>query len=348
MPYLSIIIPIFNGEKYINSILSSIIDSNNNFLSYLEIILIDDGSTDKSYELCKFYSEKYSFITAYHKENGGIASARNYGLSKAHGEYVTFCDQDDQLVQGYQSFIKKIKQEKCDVLISNFNEKKAGHIVRKGNILKEETIDRDRIEKILLYLIGEGELLSLAELHKLKLPDIPPSIWNGIYRKEMIDKNHITFRRFVDYEDDWLFIISNLFVAQRLYVSDDAYYCWTINLQSESHTRKYIPDFFQKRTALYQWVDNIVFQLPVLNKRIQYYQNKVITQTALWGFYNACHLPLSEYICEMKNIKYFYGNKISYKFKIGRLSNFYLFLLKNQNYKLAYFVNNFTFRRSYH
>lgn len=348
MPKLSVIIPIYNGSKYITKLLVSIIKKNNSFLSDLEIVLVDDGSTDNSFEICQYYSKKYSFIHVYKKSNGGIASARNWGLVNAHGDYVTFCDQDDYLIHGYQRFIERIESVQCDVLISNFYVEETGRILSKGLISSDKVYKRSDIEKILLLFIGEGELLKPDELSTYNLPEIPLTIWNGIYKKKLIDENNVRFLRFVDYEDDWLFIISVLFVAKHLCVTPDAFYCWSINPKSESHTRKFIPDFIQKRKNLYEWVDRIVYQLPVSKDRICKYQEKVKNQTVLWSFYNSCNLTLPEYVGEMKYMERIYRKEIDYNFKIGRLGKFYLFLLKYKKYRLAYYINNITFRKSYH
>ena len=91
---LSIIIPIYNGENYIQSTIHSVLNSS---YQNLEILLIDDGSTDHSLELCQREADLDSRIKVYHKENEGIACTRNYGLRHAYGEYIGFCDQDDEI-----------------------------------------------------------------------------------------------------------------------------------------------------------------------------------------------------------------------------------------------------------
>ena len=89
---ISIIVPIYKVEKYLVRCVESLIAQD--FLS-LEIILIDDGSPDRCGEICDNYAKKDARITACHKPNGGLSDARNYGLERAHGEYVLFVDSDD-------------------------------------------------------------------------------------------------------------------------------------------------------------------------------------------------------------------------------------------------------------
>ena len=92
LPLLSIIIPVYNAEKYLNRCIDSIISST---YSNLEIIMVDDGSKDQSGSICDEYSEKDNRCRVYHTNNRGQAAARNYGLRKASGDYITFVDDDD-------------------------------------------------------------------------------------------------------------------------------------------------------------------------------------------------------------------------------------------------------------
>ena len=94
MDLITVIIPVYNVEKYLKECLESII---NQTYKNLEIILIDDGSTDASGEICDEYSKRDNRIRVVHKANGGLSSARNLGLDIANGEYVTFIDSDDYI-----------------------------------------------------------------------------------------------------------------------------------------------------------------------------------------------------------------------------------------------------------
>lgn len=92
MPLLSVIIPIFNVEKYLHQCVDSVLRQN---LEDMEIMLVNDGSPDNCPQICNEYAEKYPFIKAIHKENGGLSDARNEGLRAASGDYVIFLDSDD-------------------------------------------------------------------------------------------------------------------------------------------------------------------------------------------------------------------------------------------------------------
>ena len=89
---VSIVVPIYNTEQYIPKCIESLI---NQTYKNLEIILVDDGSTDNSFNICEKYQKEDERIKLFHKENGGVSSARNYGIKKATGKYICFCDSDD-------------------------------------------------------------------------------------------------------------------------------------------------------------------------------------------------------------------------------------------------------------
>ncbi|MBR3769372.1 MAG: glycosyltransferase [Lachnospiraceae bacterium] len=95
---VSIVVPVYNVEDYLDNCIRSIIAQT---YSNLEVILVDDGSTDKSGEICDKYANQDNRITVYHKENGGLSSARNYGIERIRGTYVSFIDSDDSVNRNY-------------------------------------------------------------------------------------------------------------------------------------------------------------------------------------------------------------------------------------------------------
>lgn len=112
---ISVIVPVYNVEKYLRNCLDSII---NQTYTDLEIILIDDGSTDKSGAICDEYAQKDARIKVVHKENGGLSSARNVGLDVASGEYVTFIDSDDYIeFDTVSSVVDAISKEHVEIVL---------------------------------------------------------------------------------------------------------------------------------------------------------------------------------------------------------------------------------------
>lgn len=118
MSKVSVIVPVYNVEKYIEKSLDSLI---NQTLGDIEIIIVNDGSTDNSKELIKKYEEKYKNITYLEKENGGLSDARNFGMNYAKGEYIAFLDSDDFVdVTIYEKMYNKAVEEKADYVECDF------------------------------------------------------------------------------------------------------------------------------------------------------------------------------------------------------------------------------------
>lgn len=119
MKLISIIIPVYNAEEYIGKCIHSIID--NNDTSEIEIICVDDGSQDRSGMICDDFSSRYPNIHVIHKENGGVSSARNTGLSVAQGDYIAWIDSDDYVEEEWLSNVLTcIKEKNMDCLVMDY------------------------------------------------------------------------------------------------------------------------------------------------------------------------------------------------------------------------------------
>ncbi|MBQ9730331.1 MAG: glycosyltransferase [Clostridia bacterium] len=115
---ISVIVPVYNVEKYLSECVDSILRQT---YQNLEVILVDDGSTDNSGAICDEYAKKDSRIKVFHKENGGLSSARNYGLDRMHGDYVAFVDSDDYIADTmYEELIKKCLEYGADITACGF------------------------------------------------------------------------------------------------------------------------------------------------------------------------------------------------------------------------------------
>lgn len=129
----SVIVPIFNAEKYLDRCIKSII---NQSYSNLEIILIDDGSTDRSLEMCKGYAESDSRITLIHQENSGLVYSRKVGIKNSKGDYISFVDADDSIVKDmYSTIVENMKEDQPDVIAFGLKEiyENNNEIIKKNN-----------------------------------------------------------------------------------------------------------------------------------------------------------------------------------------------------------------------
>ena len=127
MPKVSVIIPVYNVEKYLRQCLDSVV---NQTLENVQIILIDDGSTDSSADICKKYLGD-NRVVYYHKENEGLAAARQDGMERASGEYIGFVDSDDWLeLNMYERMFSVARENDADVVFCNcyFNDSEPDRI----------------------------------------------------------------------------------------------------------------------------------------------------------------------------------------------------------------------------
>lgn len=217
-PLLSVIIPVYNVEKYLKRCLESIlVQSWNDY----EIILVDDGSTDSSAQICDSYAEKYEMIRVIHKENKGLSDTRNRGIEQASGEYVYFPDSDDWLEPNTFSDLSDVIEELTYDIIS-FN--------RVFVTSEEEKLvsAKSRIQK----LSGKQALLEM-----LKQGDVTGFANDKIYRKKLFIDNDIEFPVGKYYED--LGTNYKLFLkATKVYVTNQKYYHYLIT-NPDSITRSW-------------------------------------------------------------------------------------------------------------
>ena len=110
---ISVIIPVYNKENYIQNCLNSVLAQS---YSNLEIVLINDGSKDNSGEILDEYADKDERVKVFHIENGGVYAARNFGLEKSTGDYVTFIDADDTIELSYiETLFRVLQENNCDI-----------------------------------------------------------------------------------------------------------------------------------------------------------------------------------------------------------------------------------------
>ena len=146
----SVIVPVYNVESYLPRCIDSLLAQN---YVDLEILLIDNGSKDQSGQICEDYAAQFSNITAYHIPNKGVGSARNFGLSKAKGDFICFVDADDYLVGNLFSDVESQLDSQLDLVVfSYYNsiEKNLSEINRSAKILPAEG-KKDKSEFIALF-----------------------------------------------------------------------------------------------------------------------------------------------------------------------------------------------------
>lgn len=348
---LSIIVPVYNGEKYIVRLFDRLTVLNKGNIEY-EIILIDDGSKDKSCAICQKLTQENEHVIYHRKTNGGIASARNVGLDLARGKYVTFADQDDDVLFGYSEFIDRCEAEKLDFIVTAPYSKKVGEVSPVLRPFRDETLTN----KLDILPIA-GKLISGSYLSNPTAQFISTTVWNVIYNREFLQRNGIHFKVFIDYEDDWIFNIETLVNAERIAITSKGYYCWMIRGGSESHRAKYIQNLPKKRKAWIQWLERIIDVLEVDSKvKKDFIDNVIIPRSIMMCFNNACWEPTNRRDAVLSEIQTIIApeqwNIRAVKYKqvkeMDTTDKLLLWLLKNVGIMFAYYINTFFIKKRFH
>lgn len=177
MPVISVIVPVYNVEQYLDKCVSSIV---NQTYKNLEIILVDDGSSDKCPEMCDAWAKKDDRIRVIHKSNGGLSDARNAGMDVASGELIGFVDGDDWIsLNMYQLLYDDIYRNGSDISCCGIQ-----MVWENSNKRKMLTLEGDKVLK------NEDAMLSLIQESWLKHP-----VYNRLYKKECVAKIDFPYKR---------------------------------------------------------------------------------------------------------------------------------------------------------
>ncbi len=178
---VSIIVPTYNIDKYINRCLNSISEQT---YSDIEVIIVDDGSTDGTGEICKKFVEKDSRFKYFYKQNGGLSSARNFGLDRTRGDYIAFVDGDDFVEKDMiETLFKNATLTGADIIACGFSEENRGDEVLS---LKEGIYSGQEILKKMAEPLGYKYVVA----------------WNKLYKKEVFDE--VRFKLNKKHEDQWI------------------------------------------------------------------------------------------------------------------------------------------------
>ena len=313
MTDISIIVPIYNAEAYLNKCIDSLI---NQTKKSIEIILVNDGSTDKSEEIIKSYKDKR--IKYYKNKNKGIGYTRNYGIDKSNSKYIMFLDSDDYLdINACEKLFNKIEKDSSDVVVSDFI------IVHNGT---------EKIE-----VINDFKKTNLNNNSDILL-DINLSPWNKIYSSKLIKDNNIRFPEDIKYEDV-LFVLECLDKANNISKLNKAlnYYVVRDNSETKTYDKK-VFDILEvvKRFRSYfnnkykEDVDKLTIKI-LTNYTIQ--QRYQINIKDAYKFIDDVFNYLKKEIPDYKNNKY-YKNRSFLKRTIEKnktLTKIYCYIYKLKN-----------------
>ena len=274
MTELSIIIPVYNAEKYLPACLDSVLGQS---FGDFEVILVDDGSKDGSLVLINEWAQKDGRVKVFHKENGGVSSARNYGLSKASGEYICFVDSDDELPEGALEKLMARTAPGIDFVMGGYEMfDESGALTYSIEERVESTLSREDAVKQMYkpdYYIYWGFICS------------------KLYKRSIIEKNNLRFDEDIFFTEDRLFTVNYLAnLSGRIQVFTEPVYKY-INRTSGAMTSMHMS--FNPKT-----VTGFTAMVRMMKTIRNHFQNKELMMLAYDGIfesYSYIHNKMMEY-----------------------------------------------------
>lgn len=286
---ITIVIPVYNVEMYLKRCLDSIVPQCS--LGDVEVLLIDDGSTDSSGTICDEYSSRYSFIRCLHQENAGLSASRNNGIKNAKGKYIMFVDSDDYIEQGCLSqFLDDINKTNCDVLIG-----KSWMLFDDGSVIDEEQ-----------YTIKQGLYTSHEYAMCLAKNRFSASFCAQyhICKTDFLEKNDLMFYPGILHEDE-LWTPKVLLLAKSIYYTDRYFYYHYMRAGSIMHSNNSV----RRGNSLIQITGQLIDFFSSLNRDdLRYFYDRMIS-FYLQAVYMIPNYPAIDSFGRTMPIKYSYYPK---------------------------------------
>ena len=287
---ISIIVPIYNAEQYLSECIDSLV---NQSFEDIEIILINDGSTDNSSKICKEYEEKDKRINYIEIKNSGVSHARNVGVENANGKWITFIDADDWVSADY-----------CEKLISYANED-VGLVIARTVSVQNGIIYGDGFQgrKVASFKTAEEKLV----LYKSIVSDAPkvrkyPHIATcsaKLFRKDIIDKFKIRYKTSLKYYEDAIFNMEVIRNSNTVLVTSDILYYYRVN--STSSTQVFCDDTVKYYENAASEVKKIIINYSLAMEEDYYQFNIKNIDTFMTNYFKA-KLRLEEQYSFVRNI----------------------------------------------
>ncbi len=208
---ISVIIPVYNSENYLKRCINSILDST---FDDFEIILVNDGSTDKSQEICEQFSNADKRVKLLNQENAGASSARNTGIAESAGDWIVFVDSDDYIHPRFLEMVAAYADSQYDCLIFGYSSDTLSST--ENSIMMEFSSKQEKLMLIRKTLTGEN--ISLNHQVALRTP------WSKAFRRRIIIDNRLLFYTQLKIGEDEIFNIQYYLIADKIAYVPDAIY----------------------------------------------------------------------------------------------------------------------------
>lgn len=307
---VSIIVPIYNKEKFIDKCLKTIVSQT---YKNTEIVLVDDGSSDQSANICQKYANKYKNIKYYYIDNNGVSNARNVGIQKASGDYIVFIDADDYIDNKY---IESLMIDNYELVVESywkdFGDRKEHIEINEGSY---------SIEEIKMILKNKA-IANIFSVPYLKL-----------FRSNIIKNNKLEFNKSLNFGEDFEFVLKYLECLDgKILIKNVAYYYNTI--EEGSLSRKPISNIWEQLMIVYEQI----YKMYSLRKDRDFFLLR-FTKITLLNEYFGNFSRFKKQLQTIANNKYFNETNIN-SFKNFSIDWIICLLIKKRIILLTYFIFN--------
>lgn len=246
-PLISIIVPIYNIERYVGMCIESLIKQS---YENIEIILVDDGSTDRCPEICDLYEKKDFRIKVIHKPNGGLVSARIVGIEKAQGEYVGYVDGDDWVEpKFYENLLQKMIEYNTDVVIAGHSRDIFSKCVSIENNIEPGLYETNKLDKLFSSMISYGDFYKAG---------VSTYVWNKLFKKDLLLKFQLNVDTRITIGEDAAVVYPLLLSCKKVYIFNNYEYHYRQREDSMLKKNNSFREEAKKLKILYNYLlDNV-------------------------------------------------------------------------------------------
>lgn len=274
-PRVSIIVPIYNMEAYLERCLESLVSQR---LREMEIIAVNDGSTDRSGEMLRAFAERDPRLKVIEQPNSGVSAARNRGIAAAQGEYIGFVDPDDWVdAEMYEQMYLEALLEDADIVMCTYVREFGTHSKEKVFPFPEKTrYEGEAVKQIVRRLVGPVA----EEMANPEYIDAWGTVWSKLYRAELIQEHRLAFVDLsrIGTSEDTLFNIQAVYYAETfLFLNRCYYHYWRAN--AESITTGYKPYLMDQWFVLYSLISSFLQEKELPEEYHLALQNRICLNT---------------------------------------------------------------------
>lgn len=261
---ISVIVPIYNIKKYLDECITSICKQS---IKELEIILVDDGSTDGSDKVCDKYAQKDSRVRVIHKPNGGLVSARKAGLSIARGTYVGYVDGDDFVESDmYEKMYQMIEKENADILAVGYQRDFNGELNTVTNEIPSGVYQGNQLDQIYSNMLFSGGYFTSG---------IIPSVWSKLFKRELLEENQMGVDDAIRMGEDAACTYPAFLGAQKI-VIDNSNCSYHYRYVANSMTAMIDSKYFERASKLFKVLESSFGEDVTLRRQLEYYKVRII------------------------------------------------------------------------